>query len=171
MALSKVAVCFSGLARGPIDWCSDTVGKQIIDELRSDVFMQAYNSEDLDRLVEIYKPKKMLVTAMHGQEYFMQKNSGRINSFQETKVANTVSMWENVYESIRLVDNSYTHVVRSRYDIGFVEGSGEIFEQLLDVKEKAIYIPEGGDNRGGIFDMFALGDYDSMKIYSQLYLI
>ena len=92
------------------------------------------------------------------------------SSFPEIKARNILLMWRNVYLSSQLVDPSCDLVARLRYDNGFLDGTFDLILDSLSTLDCGIIIPEGGDNRGGIFDMFAIGDYRSMSVYSELYL-
>jgi len=63
-----------------------------------------------------------------------------------------------------LVDDSYDFIIRTRSDL--------IYSSPIDfvgADPKTIYIPLGGDWRGGLFDMFAVSGPEEMLFYSSLF--
>jgi len=162
----KLALTLSGLVRGPIEWCYKTLEDEILNKFEPKVYLQAYTCEDLNRIKEIYNPWKMVITSRDESIESMQT----FRKFPETRAENILYMWRNVYRSSLLVDDDTEHMIRSRYDVGFTKGTHECLNKLIQNSLDEIYIPIGGDNRGGLFDMFAIGSKNAMKVYSELYL-
>jgi hypothetical protein len=128
--------------------------------------MQAYSGEDITQLIRLYKP----VSIMASLSTEPVSIPAQCIAYPESRVENIYKMWRNIYRSHQLITHSTDYVARVRYDNGFFQGTATMLKELLAKNRNGLIIPKGGDNRGGIFDMFALGDSESMRVYSALYL-
>ena len=91
------------------------------------------------------------------------------SEFDEVNCTGLEYMWRNAYRASRAVDEKEDLVIRSRYDLFFFSGSDTLIEQGLALQEDEILIPAGGDHRGGVFDMFAVGSKRVMDYYHDLH--
>lgn len=85
------------------------------------------------------------------------------NKSPEGNVYQTLRQWQGNFVGFSIVPSDYDVYVRIRPDIKF---NGPLTFQKPE--PKTIYIPEGMDYRG-INDQFAYGDYETMKVYFQVF--
>lgn len=158
----KIALIMSGHLRCYKD-CFESLKSNVIDSTNCDVFMQFYSSPETDNALSLYNPKKYLISEEQEPVPFTVHPVCRIHKAPETNVDGVFSMWNNIKKSFDLVDGDYDYVIKARYDIKF--------STPLDLKflnTECINIPEGGNWRGGVFDMFAVSSYENMKYYCEM---
>lgn len=158
----KTALILSGHLRCFKD-CYESLKRNVLDVTNCEVFMHLYDSEDTEDAIELYKPTKYIVVDPLQSASYLIDPVCRIYKASETDVDGVFSMWNNINKSFGLVNSDYDCVIKGRYDIKF---SGPL--KLDSLNMNAINIPEGGDWRGGMFDMFAVSSYENMKYYCSL---
>ena len=126
--------------------------------------MQVYDIEDLEAALRGYKPRGMLVTRYDEPARYKIEST-----LDEVNCSALECMWRTAYRVNRLVPDDEDLVVRCRYDLFFFDGADELIERGLALQSDQILIPEGGDYRGGVFDMFAIGSKRVMDYYHDLY--
>lgn len=81
----------------------------------------------------------------------------------EGSVVQTLRQWQCNFVAFSIVPSTFDVYVRMRPDLMF---NGPL--KLQKPEPKTVYIPQGMDY-GGINDQCAYGDYDSMKVYYQVF--
>jgi hypothetical protein len=113
-----------------------------------------------DKSVERHHP--------HGAKYIYG-----MESFKAHLLSSNISMWKSIEESFLLVENysneknePYDFVIRMRFD---VLPTIKLKEILSDLRRNEVLIPETGHPKGMLNDWFAIGTYQNMKLYSNLF--
>ena len=163
-----------------------SIKEKILDIYNPDVFIETWsnsskmeshfngvieNDSTLDEIEKMYSPKIISSEKYDREieEYFLSRCENK-NCYSETKPDNVYAMHYKIkkgfdpIEGYRPFKKSYDLVIKIRFDIKL-----ESFIDLHEVNPKKIYIPEGCDHRGGINDLLAVGGYDVMKTYCNLY--
>lgn len=175
----KIAVCLSG-----IDRCFQVILnellKNIVIPLNADIFLHTWDSNSIkDRFIknsnnyDLYEKycKKFIVEDFNSNWNFLNVNSGK----------NITPMFYSIYKSFLLIDDNYDVVIRNRMDSLHVNKL-----QIPKLKNNHVYVGLNATNKSNhtsrnnfilentgdpfVADNFALGDMESMKIYSNTYL-
>lgn len=188
----KTAVLISGQIRNAKE-CYQSLFEHIINPYKADVFIDTWlphnytldhrnqfipNNMMVDEVLREYRPK--LSTFEDFDSSPLMNAIGKVNIqnreaydgswAHETIAPNIFYMhyksWRcyelmRNYESIN--DVRYNRIIRMRFDLAF-DGF-----PIIEPESNTIYIPEGGDHRGGLNDLMALGDADSMKRYFEVF--
>lgn len=164
-----------------------SIKEKILDVYHPDVFIETWsnsskmeshfngvieNDSTLDEIEKMYSPKIISSEEYDREleEYFLSRCENK-NYYSETKPDNVYAMHYKIKKGFDLIEGyqsfkkSYDIVIKIRFDIRL-----ETFIDLYEVNPNKIYIPEGWDHREGINDLFAVGGYDTMKKYCNLYL-
>lgn len=183
----RIALLLSGKFRGSyIEY--NSLYKNLLSRYSIDTFISYNykNEEDIEcdksELISLYNPKVI--------NY--EKNSDIVDKFVndasyykkaiESTPYNIFNMWYGILQANNLkskyeTENGFKYdvVIKSRFDIEFLKeiqilGVNDlrikkIDEEFLKNCKKNIFIPIGGDHRGGINDLFAYGDSESMDYY------
>ncbi len=158
----KVAVILSGDIRN-FDECYSSLESNVLRYNECDVFMHAYDEDRVSEALNVFKPKKFLVDAK-------SKNTSNISSscfYNKPPEANPeaiFAMWKNIKKSFDLIDQNYDFVLKTRYDVKYCSPL-----EIKSFSNQSLFIPEGGDWRGGLFDMLCVSSYENMKVYCSLY--
>lgn len=158
----RVAVILSGDIRN-FDECYSSLESNILRYNECDIFMHAYDEGRISEALELFKPRKFLVDAKN-------KNVSDIHSAcfhnkpPEANPESIFAMWNNVKKSFSLVDQNYDFVLKTRYDVKYCSPL-----EIKRLNSRSLWIPEGGDWRGGLFDMLCVSSYENMKMYCSLY--
>lgn len=124
-------------------------------------FKYELQEQAYDKLLKLYKPKRYLV-----EPPITFDASGYRCPIWRQPLNNTLSMYYSIYKTYQLVEQEYDYVVRSRFDIDYSQ-----FD--LKLPASGINIPKWNiDSRvqhRGYYDVFAIGDPISMKIYSEVF--
>lgn len=158
----KTALLLSGHLRCFRD-CYESLKRNILDVTNCDIFMHLYASDDAEDALHLYKPKKYIISDPSESVSYSVDPVCRMYKAPETDVDGVFSMWNNINKAFSLVDPYYDCVIKGRYDIKF---SAPLKLNLLNMND--INIPEGGDWRGGMFDMLALSSYENMRYYCSM---
>jgi len=163
-----------------------SIKEKILDVYVPDVFIETWsnssnikshfsgeleNDSTIDEIEKMYRPCVILSEEYNNQkeQYFSNLCLDK-NPPPETKPVNVYAMHYKIskgfslIEGYQLIGKKYDLVIRIRFDIKL-----ESFIDLYEVDPEKIYIPEGWDHRGGINDLLAVGGYDVMKTYCNLY--
>lgn len=190
----KTAVLLSGQIRNAKQ-CYNSILEHVVNPYQADVFIESWmpdnytldhrnqlisNDMSTDELLKKYKPKLAIFENFDNSELTSALSKIDIKNRQafdgswahETIIPNIFYMHYKVwlcYEAVlryeRLNNVSYDCIIRLRFDLQFEE-----FPLMSDLKPSRIYVPTGSDHRGGLNDLVAIGDRDSMAKYCNLYL-
>ena len=165
--------------------------EQIINKINIDYDLYMYNSDDAEtiynnvntsiKLSMIEKTKVLVNDKIIKINLEKYKN---IYNISEIKIINTIKQWYKLkvlFDYVKKED--YDIIVRIRPDINIVDISENIENLsniLKNIKKDNIYIPLKNDiydnkifdklgKYNSINDQFAMGDYETMKIYSNFY--
>jgi len=158
----KTAIIFSGHLRCFKD-CYESISRNVLIPSECDVFMHLYDCADVDDAISLYKPKNYIVTNVNDALPYTVDPVCRMYKASETDTDAVFSMWNNIKRSFELIGSDYDCVIKARYDIKF---SAPL--NLKSMNMECINIPEGGDWRGGMFDMFAVSSYENMNHYCHM---
>ncbi|CAB4124317.1 hypothetical protein UFOVP49_155 [uncultured Caudovirales phage] len=187
----KTAVVISGQIRDAKQ-CFNSLHGEILLPYNADVFIDTWiptnsivdhrgdlipNDMSIDEIIFNYKPKMINVEDFNSpfMKYIKDTAPKKTSSYDgslawETKVENVFYMYYKVWRANSLKSYyeklngfKYDCVIRMRFDLEF--GSFPI----IVPKKNEIYIPEGSNHRGGINDLMALGDSDTMDKHANLF--
>jgi len=159
----------SGCLRGPHPWCFNTLRTHLIDYFKPSIYCQIYNDEISHDFFDKFKVDRAIILPKSEKPSF--DLPPQMRSFPEVKANNVLYMWRNVMLAFDLASSQVAEglFMRSRYDIGYTTNVKNAVEQAYTLAPNEILIPSGGDSRGGIFDMFAIGAYQVIRTYCHLY--
>ena len=161
----KVAVLISGHLRCGLDNFDKNLNFYIKD-INPDIYVHTYDNQDNDSLVKLYNPVEMVVESdniNYLSEEVSDYSKYMFNQAGETNIFNTLNMWRKRYEVSKLVNKTYDRVFYTRFDCYSLKS---IKEFLIN---DGLIVPQGGDYRGGLLDLCALGSQEIMNYYCSLY--
>jgi hypothetical protein len=124
-------------------------------------FKYRLEEESFNQLLELYKPKSWLIEPPTTFDA-----SGYCCPIWRQPLNNTLSMYYSIYKTYQLIDQEYDYVIRSRFDIDYSQ-----FD--LTLPTSGINIPKWNTDprvqHRGYYDVFAIGDSPSMKVYSEVF--
>lgn len=157
----RIAVCLSGHLKFPELGVGSLRGN-ILRGLEQDIFVCSYNTpENISALRQI-SPKKFILHDINKKDEISPLAEQR--KFPETRLADMYAMFRNIRDCFSLVDFNYDVVIRARSDVLYGGGFS-----LDDLARGGLHIPRGGDWRGGMCDIFAIGTLNAMRYYCRLY--
>lgn len=175
--------------------CHKSIIEHVVKPYLADVFIESWlpnnytldhrkqlipNDMSTDELLREYKPKLATFENFDSSELVSTLSKIEINNRKafdgswahETIIPNIFYMYYKVwlcYESVlryeKLNNVQYECIVRLRFDLEFEE-----FPLMTNLKPNTIYVPSGSDHRGGLNDLVAIGDRESMSRYCNTYL-
>lgn len=163
----KIAISLSGHLRS-FENCFSNLENRILNHNNCDIYMQTYESPEIEKAISLYKPKSIIVENEDTvEDQVRSEESGPMifHPWWNPRWPRSWRMFRNIQKSFSLIpSNQYDFVVRCRYDIEF-----EI-SLIFSMYSSDVYnIPCGGDSLGGITDCFAFSSYENMKWYSDVY--
>jgi hypothetical protein len=164
----KIALCLSGVIRNSF-FCFPYIYNSFLNnDYNVDVFIHSWDDSPI---IDLYKPKEVQIeNQVEVLNFVLPQIKLNSNVKIEGNVNNNISMYYSIKRCSDLVDNSYSIIIRCRFDLLLQEkiNLAEIVNDILS-KKCDIYIPGKSFNVGGYNDQLAIGSYDSMKIYSECY--
>jgi hypothetical protein len=160
----KTAVVLAGDTR-TFRECYSSLEACILSRNECDVYMHAYEDENLDEALRMYRPQKY-ITEKKDEISFQVPDVCYKTRFPEVDPFSLMCQWRNLQKAFDLINgNEYDCVLKTRYDIKYANPINfDSFEM------GSLNVPMGGDWRGGLFDMFGFGSYEIMKNYCSLFL-
>jgi hypothetical protein len=175
----KIAICISGQSRN-FKQSYISLKKHFLDKYDCDVYFHSWKTptfestnfgngnyqyslteHDYNELIELYQPKKYIL-----EEPIVFDSSGYKCPIWRQPLNNTLSMFYSIYKASQLIKEKYDYVVRTRFDIDY-----SYFN--LSLPKEGINIPKWNTDirvkHRGYYDVFAIGDSISMKIYSEVF--
>ena len=187
----KTALQISGQIRDAKN-CFESVKTHILDKFNPDVFIDTWkpsnrimdhrgayipNDMTIDEVIEGYNPKVIQVEDFdtplmkHIAEFPYQRLNAYDGTFPwETKFQNVFYMYYKVWkanihkcshENLNAI--KYDRVIKSRFDLKFDE-----FPDIIPEKN-TVYVPSGWDCRGGLSDLLAIADSETINKYCRLF--
>jgi hypothetical protein len=121
----KVACVISGLPKRMEDGYNQ-FWKPIIEKYNADVYLHFWEDGDIDRILELYKPKKY--TSLSQIEFKNLLNSLTPNEVSLTSnFFRQFSMFYGWQSVCNLIDDNYDYIIRGRYDL-----SGDVILENVD---------------------------------------
>jgi len=158
----KIAICISGQPRFT-GLGLYSLNEVFLKKYNCDIFVQTYNTEDGLQFIRTVQPKRYRLDHPNDTDIQISKYAS-INKAAETNVLTMYLMYRNIKNCMDLIDAEYNLVIRTRSDLLY----GSPLD-LSKVNPDSIYIPQGGDWRGGVFDMFAISGIHGMSYYSSIF--
>jgi len=187
----KTALQISGQIRDAKN-CFESVKTHILDKFNPDVFIDTWkpsnrimdhrgayipNEMTIDEVIENYNPKVIQVEDFdtplmkHIAEFEYERRNAYDGTFPwETKFQNVFYMYYKVWKANthrcsyeNLNDFKYDRVIKSRFDLRFDD-----FPDIIPEKN-TVYVPSGWDCRGGLSDLLAIGDSETIGKYCRLF--
>ena len=175
----KIAVCISGQPRN-FKQSYISLKTHLLDKYNCNVYFHTWKdnnfestnfgfgnnnylltNDDYKDLIELYQPKKYIL-----EQPIIFDASGYKCPIWRQPLNNTLSMFYSLYKSFQLIEHNYDYVIRTRFDIDYSKFN-------LEFPEEGIILPEWNTDirvkHRGYYDIFALGKYNDMKIYSTLF--
>jgi hypothetical protein len=125
-----------------------------------------YNMEPrwVDDIVELYKP----VTYLFESPIIFDKNNIK-DPMWRTSLQNCKSMWYSIQKAFELVPTGYDAYIRTRFDLMYEESLLDL--ESLDFTKVHTWAWENDPRvtHRGYYDIFGIGSYDTMGIYSQVF--
>lgn len=158
----KVALILSGDVRN-FEECYPSLESNILNYNECDVFFHAYDDGKVAEAVKLLNPKKAIVDSKSSNQSEIS-SSCFYNKPPETDPVAVFAMWKNIKKSFNIVEKGYDVVLKTRFDVKYCSPL-----KIKEFDHKNVWIPEGGDWRGGTFDMMSFSSYDNMKYYCSLF--
>jgi len=183
----KIALLLSGLAR-KVEEGYDEYWKHVIENNDVDVYLHYWKDAEYERVLDFYQPKKYICEKpVDFSQYKVgveSPNDPLARPVEKYNVAgNYYSLpmiygWQQVYN---LIEGEYDIIIRSRFDSLYINKFvlPKIIPNNVHIRlngwNKNTYAPRNnfileGYNLPFVADNFAIGDYNSMKEYSSVYL-
>lgn len=158
----KVALVLSGDLRN-FSECYPSLESNILRYNDCDVFLHMYESENNEKAIITFNPKKVIIDSKVDNLSDIVQSCFQ-NRPPETDPVAVFAMWKNIKKAFELVDESYDLILKTRFDIKYCSPL-----KLHEFDRDAVWIPEGGDWRGGLFDMMSFSSYENMRHYCSLH--
>jgi hypothetical protein len=167
----KTAICFSGFIRSYEKYFNGL--QNLLTNSESDTFFYGYKHQNdteeyINQFVNCFKFKKYNIK--NPSFDFLKEISNLPSHPLDLKTKNTLSMFYNIRECFKLIDEyqSYDLIIRARTDIVIKKPIPEEDVNLI-IKNKSVMIPSEWcykcvDSRA-VSDTFAVGHPEPMKIY------
>lgn len=168
----KTALLISGMFRGSDDY--ENIRQQIIEPYEADVFLDIWTPEhphSIDQIHDSYRPVAMTMEQYQPLPNLPEhvfKASGVVA--RESKVSNVFAMFHRVYQCNELRKRyeqthniQYERVIRFRFELTFSSFP------VITPEPNTCHIPQGSDY-GGVNDMVAISDAQTMDRYCSTYL-
>lgn len=163
--------------------CYESIIEHMVKPYEADVFVDTWTPENdtvdsVDEVIRLFKPKLVNVEEFNDAPLTKLTRAvlpSEVHSYDgyvthETHIENLYFMYYKVWRSNQLRKVweetnrvKYDCVIRMRFQLRF-----EAFPVIVP-ERKTVYIPAGGDHRGGICDMISVADSQTMDIYANLY--
>lgn len=162
---NKIAIMYSGLTSPFNQSIYDNHKKYLLDHYDCDIYMSTWKHSSNECAFSLLQPTNYNIEDYSELEpMFLDMEKLVTFKFPETKVLNVFSMYYNIYKAFNSVlQHNYNAYVRIRFDIKFDSTIQIIFNDY-------VHIPEKGNHRGGILDLFGYGDYNRMSAYCNTFL-
>jgi hypothetical protein len=159
----KVAVLLTGLIREGIDLLQNNYNC-FIKDINPDIYIHSYECDNKNKILDFYKPIKYVFENIEkvNTDYNFEKY-GKDRYYPETRLDNCLHMWRKRKEGYNLIENSYDKIIIFRFDSYGIKSIKEYLTM------EGLCIPKGGDWRGGLFDICAFADKESMSYYCSLF--
>jgi len=175
----KIAICISGQARN-FKQSYLSLKEYFLDKYNCDIYFHTWNSthfestnfgfgntqysltsNDYDNLIQLYQPKKYII-----ENPIIFDASNYKCPIWRQPLNNTLSMFYSIYKTFQLIKGEYDYVIRTRFDIDYSKFN-------LEFPQEGIILPEWNTDirvkNRGYYDVFAVGEQQSMKIYSEVF--
>lgn len=158
----KVAITLSGDVRN-FDECYPSLESNILNYNDCDIFFHAYEEERVNEAVKLFNPKKTIID-LKDKNVSKISDSCFYNKPPETDPTAVFAMWKNIKKSFDIVEGDYDVVLKTRFDVKYCSPL-----KINEFDPSSLWIPQGGDWRGGLFDMLCFSSYENMNHYCSLY--
>jgi hypothetical protein len=175
----KIAICISGQPRN-FRQSYLSLKEHFLDKYNCDIYVHSWKTlsfestdfgggncqyslgeQDYKDLVQLYQPKRYILE----QPVVFDASEYRCPIWRQP-LNNTLSMFYSIYKSFQLIQDQYRYVVRTRFDVDYSKFS-------LEFPQKGIILPKWNTDARveyrGYYDVFAIGEQQSMKIYSETF--
>lgn len=119
------------------------------------------SNSDYENLIKLFNPVDYII-----ETPILFDASGYKCPIWRQPLNNTLSMYYSIYKSFQLINSEYDYVIRTRFDIDYSKLNSTL-------PENGINIPEWNTDirvkHRGYYDIFAVGNYGDMKVYSQTF--
>lgn len=166
----KIALCLSGKPTSSYLCFPYIYDAFLNNDYDVDVFIHTWDNY---RIIDLYNPKKIQIDSQTPDLVYNLKHQLQLpNPLKiEGNIDKNMLQFYSINRSINLVPDDYDIIIRSRFDLIFQNkfNISPIIDDITSDKYD-IYIPDEVFNMGGYQDRIAIGNYKSMKIYSELYI-
>jgi hypothetical protein len=190
----KIAMTISGQPRSADEGFIECK-KWLLDKYDIDVYLHAWNDKEFfkydffneGKIKHIYKPSEKLYSNIldwyQPKDYLFEKaikfDATDIKGSNNQRLNSQLGMWMSLKRAWDLVEASgikYDYVIRTRYDLKFTDHVSEdcpLINDILNLDPNQVHLFDyTNDNHRklNVNDLFAVGGYDVMKIYHNLFI-
>lgn len=117
-----------------------------------------------DELIQLYNPKKFEIEPPQ-----IFDNKKIVDPIWRQPLQNSKSMWYSVMKAFQLVPDGYDVYIRTRFDLRYEPSLIDL--STLDLTKLHVWDWDTDERvkHRGYYDVFAVGTYDHIGIYSELY--
>lgn len=128
--------------------------------------VREYMMEDawMFNLTELYIP-----TICTFEKPIVFDNTGVVDPIWRQPLQNTKSMWYSVMKSFALTNNKYDVYIRTRFDLKYEPSLMDLSKLDLSTLHVWDWDTDSRVKHRGLYDVFAIGSYETIGIYSSLY--
>lgn len=123
-----------------------------------------YTNDYISDIQTIYNPVKFLIES---PKIFDSNNI--IDPIWRQPLQNSKSMWYSIYKCFEQVKNEYDVLIRTRFDLMYEKSLLDLELLNLDKIHLLNWDTDVRVKHRGFYDVFAIGNYTNIGIYSQLY--
>lgn len=127
---------------------------------------QEYTLDDgwQQRITDLYHPKNYLF-----EKQIIFDNKNIIDPVWRQPLQNSKSMWHSAKQSFALTNDAYDVYIRTRFDLRYEPSLVDITKLDLNKLHAWDWDTDARVKHRGIYDVFAIGTYETMGIYCSLF--
>jgi hypothetical protein len=159
----KIALMMGGDLRTFMD-CFPSLESNILKYNQCDVYLHLYDEPMTQTAIDMLSPVKYVIEDKKSIRHDIQECCFK-NKAPEVDCVGVFFMWRTIKVAYNLLqDKNYDMVIKTRYDVKY---TNPLMVNNFDPSK--LNVPNGGDWRGGLFDMFAMSSQKIMSRYCSLY--
>jgi hypothetical protein len=128
--------------------------------------VQEYTMENswVDEVINLYQPK---ISTFEPPKIFDEKNI--VDPMWRQPLQNTKAMWYSVQKAFEITPPGYDVYIRTRFDLRYEESLLNLSSLDLSTLHVWDWNTDGRVKHRGYYDVFAVGTYDTIGIYSNVF--
>lgn len=167
----KIAICIAGEIRPNFKKNLESFNLNLRCILPNfDIFVSTWEGDLTKDFIDLVKPIKYKLEYFAPEKLVGYEEFVKTNSIPACK--NIIPMLYKCWDGLNLIDDSYDIIIRTRPDLLYATPIDlyQIINLFYNQQSIGIHIDKTVGCEGWLFDGFAIGSYNAVKKYSELYL-